>query len=128
MLPSSVLSLIIPTWPFRRGSHRSAREVGARPSAWTASGAYPIPVNPDCQVTVYLLPGSYAGSLTSRLAFAVKFGKSDKSSGISQLLAISSDNCGPFVSTIRSQPVSLPCWRNGLILAKNSALSLMTGR
>ena len=58
MLPSSVLSLIIPTWPATAGSKRSFRLVGSCPSAAVAFGLYAMPVRPDCHATVYLLPGS----------------------------------------------------------------------
>ncbi len=127
-LPSSVLSLIIPMWPFSRWSHRSLTLVGALPSALVADGEYAIPVKPDCHVTVYVFPGSYGGSVTSGLAYVAKFGSLEWSSGMSQPFAISSDSCAPFVITIRSQPVGLPASSEGLIVAKNAALSLITGR
>src|SRR6478736_3281562 len=105
ILPSSVLSLIMPTWPASAGSQRSARLSGSRPSAWVALGLYAMPVKPDCHTTEYLFPGSYEGLLIESLAYFVKLGSWLRSSGISQLLPINSDSWAPLVITMMSQPV-----------------------
>ena len=65
-------------------------------------GSYAMPVKPDCQATVYLFPGSYAGLFTSGLAYFAKFPSCEWSSGTSQPFFTSWVSCQLFVRTTMS--------------------------
>ena len=117
----SALSANIPTLPSNAGSNRSMMPVISGFSgrnALTCTGSQPIPVNPDCQAMVNLLPTSYAGSLTATLAFASKFGRLSAGSSTRYSSRSSWLSVSPFVMTMMSHPVDCPAARLRLDLAE----------
>lgn len=110
------------TRPLRSAAHRSDTCRISRPSL---RRLYAIPVMPDCQGTVNLRPGSKAGERSSGSRYSVTFGWRERSISCTQPSRTNRPHIQSLM-TIRSRSVGWWFIRDGLILPKNSSLSLIS--
>lgn len=110
------------TRPLRSSAHRSETCRISRP---TLRRLYAIPVIPDCHGTEDLRPGSKAGELSSGSRYLTTFGCRDRSISWTQPSRTKRAHIQSLM-TMRSRPVRWWFIRDGLILPKNSSLSLIS--